>query len=73
MLDERRLIELKRLAAERGQTISAVVDEFLAEGIRRAATPRQENPLPDFEMGKPKVNVANRSQLGEAIEREWGS
>jgi hypothetical protein len=56
MLHDRRLIDLKRLAAERGQTISAAVDQLLADGIRRAA-------LPVFEMGEPRVNLADRGQL----------
>ena len=37
ILDERRLSALKRLATGRGQTLSALVDEFLADGIRRAS------------------------------------
>jgi len=71
ILADRRLIELKRLAAERGQTISAVVDEFLAEGIRRASAPKPRNAsLPVFDMGEPRVNVADRDQLEGAMERE---
>jgi hypothetical protein len=71
ILDDRRLIELKRLAAERGQTVSALVDEFLAEGIRRVAAPRKGRAsIPVFDMGEPRVNVADRDQLWEAMERE---
>ncbi len=64
-------MELKRLAAERGQTISAVVDEFLAEGIRRASAPKKGRvALPVFKMGEPRVNLADRDQLWDAMERE---
>jgi len=71
ILDDRRLIELKRLAAERGETISAVVDQFLAEGIRRASTPRKRGrSLPVSDMGAPRVNLADRDQLWDAMERE---
>lgn len=71
ILDDRRLIELKRLAAERGETISAVVDQFLAEGIRRAAAPKKRSrSLPVFDMGEPRVNIADRDQLSEVMERE---
>jgi hypothetical protein len=71
ILSERRLTELKRLAAERGQTLSAVVDEFLAEGLRRSAAPKKRAPpLPVFDMGEPRVNVADRDQLWELLERE---
>ena len=71
ILDDRRLIELKRVAAGRGQTLSALVDEFLADGIRRSRTPRKRTlPLPVFDMGEPRVNIADRDQLWEAMERE---
>jgi hypothetical protein len=71
ILDDRRLIQVKRLAAERGETISAVVDQFLAEGIRRATAPKRRGaPLPVFDMGEPKVNVADRDQLWELMESE---
>jgi hypothetical protein len=70
ILHDRRLAELKRLAAERGQTLSAVVDEFLAEGIRRSRAPkRPAAALPVFDMGKPRINIADRDQLWEAMER----
>lgn len=70
ILDERRLLELKRLAAEQGRTISAVVDEFLAEGIRRSRAPKKHAcHLPVFDMGEPLVNIDDRDQLWDAMER----
>ncbi|HYL76565.1 MAG TPA: hypothetical protein VEU96_20290 [Bryobacteraceae bacterium] len=71
ILDDRRLLELKRLAASRGETLSAIVDQFLAEGIRRASAPRRSRPsLPVFNMGKPRVNIADRDQLWDAMEEK---
>jgi hypothetical protein len=71
ILHDRRLAEVKRLAADRGQTMSAVIDEFLAEGLRRAQTPRRRSAtLPVFNMGEPRVNVADRDQLFDLMERE---
>ena len=71
MLDDRRLIQVKRLAAERGETISAIVDQFLAEGLRRATAPKKRGArLPVFEMGEPRVNLADHDELWEAMERE---
>ncbi|HEY7336611.1 MAG TPA: hypothetical protein VH639_17090 [Bryobacteraceae bacterium] len=71
ILHDRRLAEIKRLAAERGQTVSAVVDEFLAEGIRRSQAPKRRTPtLPVFDMGEARVNIADRDQLWEAMEGE---
>jgi len=71
ILHDRRLMELKRLAAERGRTLSAVVDEFLAEGLRRSSAPKKRAvALPVFDMGEPRVNIADRDQLWEIMERE---
>jgi hypothetical protein len=70
ILHERRLAELKRVAAERGQTISSLVDELLSDGIRRTRAPKRRAPsLPVFNMGEPRVNIADRDQLWEAMER----
>ena len=71
MLDDHRWVELKRLAAERKQTVSAVVDEFLGQGLARAKAPQRRGPrkpLPSFDMGLPRVNVADRDQLYQWME-----
>ena len=71
ILDDRRLAEVKRVAAERGQTISAVVDEFLADGLRRARAPkRRKISFPVFDMGKPLVDINDHDALLEAMERD---
>ncbi len=72
ILDENRLADLKRLAAERGRTLSAVVDELLLDGLQRAKAPKRSRPrraLPSFRMGKPRVNLADRDQLYQWMER----
>jgi hypothetical protein len=72
VIDEQRLVDLKRLAAARRQTLSAVVDEFLRQGLERARHPKRSKPssaLPSFPMGKPRVNIADRDQLYEVLER----
>ena len=56
-------MELKRLATERGRTLSAFVDEFLADGLRRSFAPKSAVSLPGFDMGEPRVNIADRDQL----------
>ena len=70
ILDDRRLIAVKRLAAERGETLSAVVDQLLADGLRRASAPKKGNAsLPVFDLGEAKVNLSDRDQLAEIMER----
>lgn len=69
ILDDRRLVELKRLAGERRETLSAIVDQFLAEGIQRASAPKKRGiSLPVFDMGEANVNLAGRDQLAEIME-----
>jgi hypothetical protein len=71
ILDDRRLMDLKRLAAERGTTLSAAVDEFLGDGIRRSRLPRKRvMALPAFNMGEPRADVAEGDQLWQALERD---
>lgn len=71
VINDRCLTDLKRLAAERHQTLSAVVDEFLREGLRRARAAKRQSVsvvLPSYPMGKPKVNLADRDQLLDVME-----
>ena len=69
ILDDWRLREIKRVAAERGRTISAVVDEFLAEGLRRSrARKRCPARLPVRDMGEPRANITDRDQLWDLME-----
>jgi hypothetical protein len=71
ILDEQRLIEVKRLAAKQRRTLSSVVDEFLRDGLMRAQTSsRKKKPftLPIFDMGRPKANLADRDQLYDILD-----
>ena len=58
---------IKRRAAERGTTLSQVVAEALARGLE-AAPPIDLAPLPTHRMGKPRVDVADRNALYDAME-----
>ena len=67
------LVEADRIeaaSAKRGETISAVVDRFLADSIRRASAARKRGTIPVFDMGTPRLKLADRDQLWEAMERE---
>lgn len=71
ILDDQRLIELKRLAAAQQRTLSSVVDEFLREGLQRAKFSGQKKKpfkLRSFHLGKPRVNVADRDQLYDLMD-----
>lgn len=59
---------LKRLAAQRRETLSAVVAECLRRGLAADAGPRDLPPLPRHRMGVPKVDVADRDALYRAMD-----
>lgn len=71
IIDEHRLVDLKRLAAERRETLSAVVDEFLGEGLERAGLKEKRKPRPlprGKDMGRMLVNIADRHRLYDVLD-----
>jgi hypothetical protein len=60
--------ELKRRAAARGQTLSAVVEEALRKGLAPSERDVDVAPLPTHRMGRPRVDVADRDALQRAME-----
>jgi hypothetical protein len=62
---------LKREAARQGTTVSALVERALRLLLEEAAAPAGSlPPLPRFHGGRPRVDVANREALYEAMERD---
>jgi hypothetical protein len=68
LLDDNQMERLKDLARSQGRTMTDLINEFIAEGLaaRAASQPAQTLSLPVFEMGRPRVNLADREAL-EAI------
>lgn len=60
--------ELKRRAARRGETLSAVVAEALRRGLAEPEAVAELAPLPVVRMGRPKVDLADRDALYRAME-----
>jgi plasmid stability protein len=60
--------ELKKRAAERGQTLSAVVAETLRRGLEARERGKPLRPLRTYRMGRPKVDVADRDALYREME-----
>lgn len=60
--------ELKRRAARRGETLSAVVAECLKRGLEAPEVPADLPPLPAHAMGRPEVDVADREALHRAMD-----
>ena len=70
VLDERQFAELKKLAAVERRTLSSLTEELLRLGLaaRRSRSRRRLSPLPTWNMGKPKVDLADRNALYDAME-----
>jgi hypothetical protein len=62
--------DLKRQAAERGTTMSELTTELLRRGLADRPKPKRLPPLPSFDMGREKVNVADRNALYETMEKD---
>ena len=62
--------ELKRRAARRGETLSAIVAETLRRGLAVKDAPDELPPLPSHHMGTPLVDLADRDALYRAMDGE---
>jgi hypothetical protein len=69
IIDERQFAELKTLAAAEGRTLSSLTKELLQRGLAARRWHRRKlRPLPTWNMGKFKVDVADRDALYKAME-----
>jgi len=59
---------LKREAAQRGQTMSELVEAALRGLLQKTEPAHDLPPLPEFHSGGARVNVANRDALYEVME-----
>ncbi|MDH3524046.1 MAG: hypothetical protein OES32_10710 [Acidobacteriota bacterium] len=69
VLEEGCMDGVREIAHKESRQISEVVNELLAEGLARRI-PRVAPPLelPVFSMGRPRVNLADRDALEQAME-----
>jgi hypothetical protein len=71
VIDDALFRELKKRAAEENRTLSQVTEEALRRGLARRPTSRPpvRVKLRSFAMGKPRVDLADRDQLFEILDR----
>jgi hypothetical protein len=62
--------DLKLRAADRKESMSSLVTEFLVQGLRETRQPKHPFRFPTFSAGLPKVDVANREALFDLLDRE---
>ncbi len=60
--------ELKREAAKQGCTMSELVERALRALLQSPPATQKLPPLPEFDMGQAKVDVADRDALYEVME-----
>jgi hypothetical protein len=64
VLEDGCIAGVRELARRQGRTMADVVNELLAEGLRRRRSRRRERvTLPAYSMGRPRVNLADRNAL----------
>jgi hypothetical protein len=70
LLDDNQMVRLKNLARAQGRTMTDLINEFIAEGLAARAAPKPEQALnlPVFDMGRPRVNLADREALEGIME-----
>ncbi len=68
ILPDELMRELKRRAAERGETLSSVVEETLRRGLDSGRRSVAVEPLPTYAMGRAMVDIADREELYRAME-----
>jgi hypothetical protein len=71
VIDDELFRDLKRRAAAESRTLSEVTQEALRRGLARPRRPRRSGrvKLPSFGMGSPRVDLADRNQLFEVLDR----
>lgn len=71
VIDDALFRELKRRAAEQNRTLSAVTQDTLRRGLAVATAARRRKPshLLAFAMGPPRVDLADRNQLYDVLDR----
>jgi hypothetical protein len=70
VVDDIQLERLKDLARAQRRTMTDLISEFIAEGLasRTIARPSPKLELPVFDMGRPRVNLADREALEAMME-----
>lgn len=71
VIDDELFRELKKRAAEENRTLSEVTQEALRRGLLRREPARRSRRvrLRSFAMGRPAVDLADRNQLFDVLDR----
>ncbi len=67
-IDNRIMTHLKQEAARQGRTMSELLESALRSMFQRRKPSKKLSPLPTFDGGIPKVNIADREALEDFME-----
>jgi hypothetical protein len=70
IIDDTVMARVKREAAERRCTMSALVESALRRYLEAPQPPKTLPPLPTFNMGGALVDIADRNALYDAMEQD---
>jgi len=70
IIDDTVMARVKREAAERRCTMSALVEAALRRHLEAPTPPKKLPPLPTFNMGGALVDIADRDALYDAMEQD---
>jgi hypothetical protein len=62
--------DLKRRAAERGAKLSNITAELLRRGLAPQSGSKRLPPLPSFDTGPARIDIADRDALYRALEKD---
>ncbi len=72
ILEDVAMEEIKNISFLEKRTISSIVNSYLIEGLRRRREIKERVqeaiPLPSFNMGSARVNIADRDALNDVME-----
>ena len=69
-IDDTVMAKVKREALRRGTTMGALIETALRTYLKAKPSNDPLPPLPTFNMGKPKVDIADRNALYDLMDRE---
>ena len=70
ILPENLMRELRRRAAQRGETLSEVVAAAIQKGLAESGPEKRIEPLPTYPMGEARVDLADRDRLYDLMDEE---
>jgi hypothetical protein len=70
ILPDHLMRELKRRAAQRGETLSEAAAAAIQKGLSESGPEKRVAPLPTYSVGEARADVADRDRLYDLMDEE---